>query len=139
MLLSTFSCQKAKAATADGAFNACLQVLDQSPDALRTDTWRNTPLDSKVTQLVEPLLYGSIVIRWISYKNDNGSTTIVVLIRDPGPQPGDDPDSFFVIFKQKDHLSLKDEVGANAFSFSKKSHDGVSGLLFCTQDEASDI
>jgi hypothetical protein len=135
MLLSTFSCQTAQAATDDVAFKECLQVFGQSPDALTTDAWHTSPLDAKVAQLEKPNLYGSVIIRWISHKNQNGTTTIVVLTRDPDPQSEDDPDGFDVILEQQGHLSLKASVGVNGLSFSKESDEGVNGFLFCTRGQ----
>ena len=139
MLLSTFSCQTAQAATDDVAFKECLQVFGQSPDTLTTDAWHTSSLDAKVAQLEKPNLYGSVVIRWISHKNQNGTTTIVVLTRDPDPQPEDDPDSFDIILEQQGHLSVKVGVGANGFSFAKQAQQGVNGLLFCTQGDLSKL
>jgi hypothetical protein len=135
IFLSTSIFQKSQAALNDVAFNECIQALDQSPDALLPDTWHKTPLNARIEQLIEPSLYGDVVIRWINHKNQNGTITIVVLTRDPEPQPEDDPDGFYVILEQYDHLSLKADVGINGFSFSKESDKGVNGLLFCTRGQ----
>ncbi len=139
MLLSALSCQNAHAATDDVAFKECLQAFSRSSAALTADVWHTSPLETKVSQLEKPNLYGDVVIRWMSHKNENGTTTIVVLIRDPDPQPEDDPDGFDIILEQQGHLSVKAGVGANGFSFAKESQQGSNGLLFCTQGDLSKV
>ncbi len=140
ILLSALIFQNSQAAVDDAEFNECFQELDQRPDLLATDAWHKAPLDTRVAQFIEPLLYGSVVIRWISHKNQNGTTTISVLARDPNtPLPADDPDSFYVILEQHDHLSLKANVGAHAFSFLKEGNEGVNSFLFCVDEVISEV
>ena len=129
--------QRSCAATDDTEFNDCIQAFRQSTDALTTDAWHSAPLDQKVAEFENSVLYGGVVIRWIRHKNEDGTSTIVALTRDPEPQPDDDPDNFDVILDNQGHLSLKDDVGANGFSFSKQKSKGVNGLLFCTSGNVS--
>ncbi len=124
--------QKLLAATDDVEFNECAQALDQNPGTLTADYWRKPPLDAKVAQLEDPDLYGDVVIRWMSHKNQNGSTTFAILTRDPEPQPESDPDGFDLFYEKDGHVSEKTGVGANGFAFSKESNKGVNGLMFCT-------
>ena len=89
--LSAFIYQKAQAALDDAEFNACIQELDQRQDFLTIDSWHKAPPDARVAQFVKPLLYGDVVVRWISHKNQNGTTTISVLARDQNtPLPAHD-------------------------------------------------
>lgn len=139
VLLSAFTCHKAQAAMDDTEFNECLQIFDQSPEALTTDLWHKAPLPPQAAQFENQNLYGGIVIRWISHKNKNETTTIVILVRNPEPQMDDDPDGFDVILEQHGHLSMKASVGANGFAFSKERNKGINGLLFCTRGDTSKL
>ena len=129
-----FLCPRAKAATNDNAFNRCAQEMDQLPGTLTTDHWHKTPLPPKLAQLEDPTLYGSIVLRWISLKNQNGTTTIVIFTRGPGLQFQDDPDEFDVFLEKEGYFYENSEVAVNDFAFSKQSSQGVNDLLFCTKD-----
>ncbi len=108
--------------------------MDQLPGTLTTDHWHETPLKPELAQLEDPTLYGSVVLKWISLKNHNGTTTFVIFTRDPGPQFEDDPDGFDLFYEKGGHVSAKSGVGANGFAFSKESNEGVNDLLFCTKD-----
>lgn len=139
VLACAFGAGPSQAATDDVEFDECVQALAQRPDALTADAWHKPPLDTKIAQFVQPLLDGDVVIRWISHKNQNGAVTISILTRDPEPQPEDDPDGFYVILEQGSHLSLKADVGAHGFSFSKEINKGINGIFFCTRGDVFKI
>ena len=128
-------CQQAEAATNDNVFNQCVQIFDHLPNTQTTDHWHKTALEPKLARLEDPNLYGSVILKWISNKNQNGTTSFVIFTRDPGPQFGDDPDGFDVFVEKDGQFSEKAEVAVNGFAFSKESNQGVNDLLFCTLGE----
>ncbi len=130
----------ALAATDDGEFSYCLETLRHSQFKLTNDPWHISPLPTALDKVEQPILPGDFFSRWTEHKNQNGSTTYVVLRRNINPpELPQDPDDFDVILEQGNSVSLKDPVTASAFAFSATQRHGVNGLLFCDGGDISPL
>ena len=123
---------QAWAATDDVAFNNCLESLNDSVEVLKSQIWRIAPLPTVIAEVVKPSLAGDLVIRWESHRNQNGSTSYIVLTRDAVKEfSEDDPDLFEIVLVRHGTAALTEIISANAAVFAKQSNLGILGILAC--------
>jgi hypothetical protein len=135
VIFSAMMGPKSFAATDDLAFNDCLKRYAHLPEMQPDQVWNDGALPERIKKSMQLEPSAEFIVRWEKAMNPNGTTTIIVLTRYPGSQDEDAQDLFHVLLQNRDKVSLKMIIAANASFFAKKSSDGVYGLLFCTQGD----
>ena len=126
---------QARAAKDDVAFDQCLQAFKINPGVMKGVAWHATPLPAPVEKVVEvPDIEGWKIVRWTSHHNEDGTTSYIILTRDPDRNRiEDDPDLFELVLERHNFAKITDYVASNAVVFSKKSSQGVAGVQVCSR------
>lgn len=126
-LLMNYCVSAAEAPTPE-VLKICRSKLSSESDAILIDQWSTRPLPTDYRQAVRFELRYGVVSGWLTHKNPSGTLTVVIRTVDPETKER----SFLVLTKDRG-VTLKHDVYAFEFAFSKREHDGVTGLFFCSK------